>query len=138
MKTPINYCASYQDLTGSNSLCHMKRNSCVLNPSDTDRIQQQKINQQLNQTSSSAYENGYKPSDSQQPPDTAGKKSDSTVEIERIIEKNTTDQVGKSFFFCPFSTFCFVLTVIVLAELSRFVRRLMIFSNSTVLLKRFE
>lgn len=100
MKTPVNYCASYQDLTSSNSLCHMKRNSCILNNSDTDRIQQQR-----NQTSSSAYEtayeNGFKQTsaDNQQPPDTAGKKSDSTVEIERIIEKNTTDQVCKSPFF---------------------------------------
>ena len=93
MKTPVNYCASYQDLTSSQSLCHMKRNSCVLNPSDSERVQQQ---QQMSSSSAyeTAYENGFKQSDNQQaPPDTAGKKSDSTVEIERIIEKNTTDQV---------------------------------------------
>lgn len=98
MKTPINYCASYQDLTSSNGMCAMKRDSCILNKSDSDQIQQ--LNQQTNQNQPSSanyerttYENGFKQSDNnQQPPDT-GKQSESTVEIERIIEKNTTDQV---------------------------------------------
>lgn len=82
MKTPINYCASYQDLTSSSNQCGMKRDSCVLNNGDTDRLQ---LNQNI-----SNY--GYK-QDNQNPPDT-GKQSESTVEIERIIEKNTTDQVN--------------------------------------------
>ena len=96
MKTPINYCASYQDLTSSNNLCGMKRDSCVLNnSSDMDRMQ---LNQKTSSSSNyeTTYENGFKQQqqqDSQQPPST-GKQSESTVEIERIIEKNTTDQVS--------------------------------------------
>lgn len=102
MKTPINYCASYQDLTSSNSQCGMKRDSCALNNGETDRLQlnqnMQNVQNIQNISNYDKLENGFKQQqdDQMNPPDT-GKQSESTVEIERIIEKNTTDQV--KFFF---------------------------------------
>lgn len=76
----------------------MKRDSCVLNDSDVraaSRLQQNTSSSNYE----SNYENGYKQqeADSQKAPDT-GKQSESTVEIDRIIEKNTTDQVCNQLF----------------------------------------